>query len=81
MIITSGMAASEFLRRYRERLSAEKMFVDLQHGQEREELHCVMADMHQDGAGLWADQALAVGDQVFISIAMQKVYALTSRLT
>lgn len=76
MMISPELTDSDFLRRYRERLSVETMFVDLQHAKNSREFRCVIVDMHQDGVGLWSDQALEEGDQVFLSIAIKSSFVL-----
>lgn len=67
---------SEFLRRYRERLSAEKMFVDLQRSDSAQEIRSVVVDMHQDGLGLWTDHPLEAGDRVSVSVAVKTAFVL-----
>lgn len=75
-MVTPKTTDTEFLRRYRERLSAEKMFVDLQRSDNAQDIRCVVVNMHQDGLGLWIDRALEVGDRVSVSVAVKTAFAL-----
>lgn len=73
---TPDTADSEFLRRYRERQSAEKMFVDLQRTDTYQDIRAVVVDMHQDGLGLWTEQPLRIGDRICVSVAIKTAVAL-----